>query len=236
MGVVICFFQTAVARTIRRLKIKMKKILCILLCLTALFLISCASNGGNSDKTTLPSDGYGIYSSQIKALEDKLSEMQQSQYISDAESQKKIRELENQIASLKSAAAESVVYSSTDISEPHFLYNIEDGHAVITGFSGTETNIVIPCAIDGFEVVSIADSAFASSEIKNVIITDGISEIGWFAFNSCKSLTSVTVASSVTKIGYSAFDGCAKGFTVYCHDNSFAKSYAASYGIPYALI
>ena len=47
-------------------------------------------------------------------------------------------------------------------------------------------------------------------EIKNgvLIIPDGVTEIGTFAFWGCKWLTSVTIPDSVTSIGNSAFWGC----------------------------
>lgn len=44
--------------------------------------------------------------------------------------------------------------------------------------------------------------------IKSVIINDGITSVGDYAFADCKKLTSVTVPSSVTFIGDHAFNGC----------------------------
>ena len=42
-----------------------------------------------------------------------------------------------------------------------------------------------------------------------VIIPDGITSIGAFAFFICSSLTSITIPNSVTSIGREAFEGCA---------------------------
>ncbi|MDE7382463.1 MAG: leucine-rich repeat domain-containing protein, partial [Treponemataceae bacterium] len=42
----------------------------------------------------------------------------------------------------------------------------------------------------------------------NVVIPDGVTEIGDYAFNRCKNLESVTIPASVTKISYNAFENC----------------------------
>ena len=44
--------------------------------------------------------------------------------------------------------------------------------------------------------------------IKRVVIENGVTSIGWSAFNECTSLTSVTISDSVTEIRRSAFAGC----------------------------
>ena len=46
------------------------------------------------------------------------------------------------------------------------------------------------------------------SEIKKVIITDGVTNIGDCAFFECRNLTSVTVPNSVTSMGDCAFQNC----------------------------
>ena len=47
-----------------------------------------------------------------------------------------------------------------------------------------------------------------SGKIKTVIIEDGVTTIGDFAFSGCDSLTSITIPDSVTTIGDYAFSGC----------------------------
>ena len=46
------------------------------------------------------------------------------------------------------------------------------------------------------------------SSIKKVVINNGVTSIGEYAFNGCKGLTSVTIPNSVTSIGEYAFYGC----------------------------
>lgn len=54
-----------------------------------------------------------------------------------------------------------------------------------------------------------------NSDIKTVIIENGVTSIGDFAFDYCTSLTSVTIPGSVTNIGTSVFESCNKLETVY---------------------
>ncbi len=46
------------------------------------------------------------------------------------------------------------------------------------------------------------------SNIKNIIITDGVTSIGDYAFSSCTGLTSVNIGNGVTSIGERAFSYC----------------------------
>ncbi|MDR0812356.1 MAG: leucine-rich repeat domain-containing protein [Paludibacter sp.] len=46
------------------------------------------------------------------------------------------------------------------------------------------------------------------ADIKTLVIENGVNSIGWYAFEGCTGLTSVTVPSSVASIGYFAFWDC----------------------------
>ena len=48
----------------------------------------------------------------------------------------------------------------------------------------------------------------ASRNQQEVIVPNGYTAIGEFAFKGCTSLASVVIPDSVTKIGKSAFKGC----------------------------
>lgn len=56
----------------------------------------------------------------------------------------------------------------------------------------------------------ISDSPFENDKIKKVVIENGITYIGEFAFNQSQNLSSVKISSSVTDIADSAFNGCVK--------------------------
>ncbi len=58
-------------------------------------------------------------------------------------------------------------------------------------------------------VTSIGKYAFCNcSNLKSITILDSVTSIGDFAFSDCSSLTSITIPYSVTRIGDFAFSGC----------------------------
>jgi hypothetical protein len=76
-------------------------------------------------------------------------------------------------------------------------------------------SLIIPAAIWGEPVTSIADEAFLDNHLTSVVILNGITSIGNEAFASTVTsqwsegqLTSITIPDSVTSIGRSAFDLC----------------------------
>ena len=215
------------------------------ICFCLLLLTSCIFSSCNANQKMFgdnPPTSETDYSTMIRELENKLIALQENQTISDSEYQKEMTRLQNLLADLKSQS-ESDTPTSTDqkedppsISQAKFLYDVTEGGAIITGYTGNEEHLVIPSVIDGYTVSGICDSAFSSKSLKSVIITNGISKIGWFAFQECPALSSITIPASVNSIGYSAFQSQAKSFTIYCPDDSFAQKYAQSYGLTYAII
>jgi hypothetical protein len=79
-----------------------------------------------------------------------------------------------------------------------------DGTATITGYSGTDTNLVIPSTVDGLTVTSIGADAFENKGISEVTIPNTVQTIGSGAFKS-NSLTSIIIPDSVITIGDRAF-------------------------------
>ena len=52
------------------------------------------------------------------------------------------------------------------------------------------------------------DAPWTAQEVKTVVIDNGVTSIGGFAFDGCHNLTNVTISDSVTKIREYAFSGC----------------------------
>ena len=61
---------------------------------------------------------------------------------------------------------------------------------------------------EGSTIFHTSRLRYLPNEIENVIISDGITEIGDYAFCDCTSLKSITIPNSVKKIGDNAFGGC----------------------------
>ena len=177
----------------------------------------------------------------ISALESQIADLRENQSSADSESAKILAELLEQLSALKGdtdSVASDTSTDTTDTQKPVevFSYTVSEDTATITKYNGTDHNVVIPASIDGYTVRAIADKAFAGTNIKSVIISNGVKEIGWFVFENCPKLHSVTVPKSVESIGYDAFGGTGTSVTIYCHNGSYAASYAKSYGLSYALI
>ena len=85
-----------------------------------------------------------------------------------------------------------------------------DGTAEITDYTGTDTELAIPSELDGYTVTSIGWYAFEGcANLTSITIPDSVTSIGYSAFSGCIGLTSITISDSVTSIGFSAFENTA---------------------------
>ncbi len=69
------------------------------------------------------------------------------------------------------------------------------------------------CAIDFVDSYAnplyYANNLYLNNElVTELVIPEGVTSIGNYAFNGCSSITSIEIPSSVTSIGYYAFEGC----------------------------
>ena len=188
---------------------------------------------------------------QIADLEAQLAEKKQEIYVNDNQYQLEIAALEATIASLKlqvnsmsgapaqkpsdtssSAQNNQSQNSQTDIEIQgnKFTYVKGNNGVTITKYTGNDTEIKIPETLDGQRVICIGESAFASSNVKSVVIPEGIQKIDWFAFRACTQLVEITIPASVTKIEYGAFDYAKPSFVIKCAKGSFVEAYAKSWG------
>ncbi len=219
----------------------------VLLIASCLFAACSTRRSPHPNDTQSESDtSLSSYHSMIRDLEKQISELQQMQYLSNSEHKAELERLQKLLTELKgekesekesqTGTEDQESESNSELPESKFLYTVKDGYAIITGYTGEVTQLVIPSHIDGYAVSEIGDNAFSSTKLKSVVITEGIQIIGWFAFRDCPSISSVTIPSSVKSIGYSAFPPEGTILTIYCHADSFAQKYAKSYGISYAII
>ena len=87
-------------------------------------------------------------------------------------------------------------------------YFINGNEITISYYYGTDRKIEIPSEIDGKSVTRIADHAFESLDLTDVIIPNSVISIGNYTFAECVYLENIKIPSSVTSIGDTAFWRC----------------------------
>ena len=91
-----------------------------------------------------------------------------------------------------------------------FQYSVlDDGTVTITGYSGSDTVLVLPSEIDGKTVTGLQEFAFfENTHITGITISDHITAIEGETFSGCTSLESISIPASVTNIEVGAFNSC----------------------------
>jgi hypothetical protein len=82
------------------------------------------------------------------------------------------------------------------------IFEITEG-TLIKVLDKNITKVIIPN-----NVIKIGNYAFSFTKLKEVIIPDSVTTIGWGAFNNCLNLTSVRIGNNVETISYNAFGEC----------------------------
>jgi len=104
------------------------------------------------------------------------------------------------------------IFPCIPVIEAGFHYVTNNGAITITAYGGPGGAVAIPATINGLPVTSIGDLAFdgsyANYSLTSVTIPNGVTNIGSFAFNQCRSLANITIPDTVTSIGNGAFYLC----------------------------
>ena len=95
-------------------------------------------------------------------------------------------------------ASVSTIYAQSGTCGDNLTWTLADSVLTISGMG----------AMENFAFNSYAPWYDYRSSIKSVIISDGVTSIGYEAFSRCSSLSSVTIGNSVTSIGKWAFSRC----------------------------
>lgn len=108
------------------------------------------------------------------------------------------------------AAAAEEDDSSNTFDDGTLTYTKLDSTTVsVTGCEKTTSYVSIMPKIDGYDVVSIGEEAFANCEkLKSVTIPVSVTEIGSAAFYGCSSLEKIALPDAVTTIESGTFVGC----------------------------
>lgn len=87
----------------------------------------------------------------------------------------------------------------------HFVYKIEKNEAVITGYSGDDSRVVIPEEIDGAKVTEIDRKAFVGCGFEELVISRHVEKIQNDAFEDCGQLHTVYLSDNITHMTDRAF-------------------------------
>ena len=176
------------------------------------------------------------------------------------------------------AITEEMVRSHAVAPAADFVYDITDNGVKIGGYNGSDTIVVIPEEIEGKPVTEFYDLVFAndspvkavripsgvkefngvftSNQELEVVICEGATKIGGFAFANCSALREVYFNKEIEELGPCAFTGCetlkelhftdalksiaapsvfdaCDNLTIYAPAGSYAETFANENNIPF---
>ncbi len=83
------------------------------------------------------------------------------------------------------------------------------GLAIISGYTGSDTDVVVPATIGGVPVAAIGHAAFINQDtLTSIALPEGLYMIGDSAFKNCRSANTINIPSTVCYIGANAFENC----------------------------
>ena len=87
-------------------------------------------------------------------------------------------------------------------------YRVSSEKVTVKGANPCAGKLEIPQTLGGYPVSGISPAAFSGCEdLAEMVIPEGVAEIGAAAFCDCIGLTSVTIPSTLTSIADAAFEG-----------------------------
>ena len=194
-------------------------------------------SGNQSVSDDVYREQLAYYEKMVSELQNEILTLKQQHYVDTFAYEQTIAKLEAQLGALDTdvSAKPEQPTEQPEQAPPTavFTYEVKNGTATLTAYTGSQTEIVIPAVVDGYAVTALGDSMFKNSGVTSVTLPASVISIGWFAFYGCESLQTVTMGEAVSTIGYAAFDGCPKSLTICGAAGSYAQKYAASYGLQF---
>ena len=100
-----------------------------------------------------------------------------------------------------------------------WAYRAGDDGLILTGYFGSEGNVVIPEELDGQPVSAIGEECFRGGTLTSVTVPAGVAHIGAHAFAECLSLTAAFLHSASLEVDGGAFEGCSRLTAVLLEDD-----------------
>lgn len=102
-----------------------------------------------------------------------------------------------------------LVNAAVHYTDGDFRYTVSaDGTATITGYTGKDTQVILPDRIGDTPVTSVGAGAFAGCTfLTDITVPEGITSIGAEAMKDCGGLTKVTLPAGLEEIAQDAFAG-----------------------------
>lgn len=104
-----------------------------------------------------------------------------------------------------------VLAKAEEKTEGNWKYKVNEDQmtVTVTKYLESEKSVNIPAILGGKKVVRIWYECFShNDEIEEVVIPEGVSNIGSYAFSNCENLKKIIIPESVNNIESSAFEDC----------------------------
>lgn len=114
---------------------------------------------------------------------------------------------------------------------------LKDGKAGITRYARSVESITVPETMGEYTISEVGDYAFAYRDtLKEIILPDGLTTIGYQAFFGCRNLETIVLPESITSIGDSAFDECNINLVATVSYGSYAEQYCIEHDLLYQYV
>ena len=129
-----------------------------------------------------------------------------------------------------------LIYGMKSSCGENLKWNLKDGTLTITGSGRMNDYKGIPGdrGADGNRRMLCVDTPWEDHKISRIVVEDGVTSIGNYAFAFCPGLREIILPDTVTSIGDSVFDGSESLEMIYVAEGSYAEAYCISNELPYA--
>ena len=97
--------------------------------------------------------------------------------------------------------------SNLHFADDGFIFYDDERVCYLVGYTGGKLQLILPTSFNQ-KPYAIFDRAFENTDITDVIIPEGVTEIGAEAFRGCEHLKNVALPSTMRKIRTKAFESC----------------------------